>query len=124
MLDRAVSVTPVRSFRVLKGMPGRSEGLMTCEVTTMPSVWPSGADLATKSVPSTVPAPALYSMITGWPQIFCRSTSSMRARMSMPPPGTLGTMILTGLVGHWLARAGQLAAPALAAMPASSSCRL
>ena len=90
----------------------------------MPSVWPSGAERATKSVPSTVLAPGLYSTTTGWRKFFCSSTSIMRARMSTPPPATLGTMSFTGLVaqGVW-ARTAPVAAAA-AAHPAASRCLL
>src|SRR3989304_1095518 len=40
-------VTPERSFSVSNGMLERRLGLITCAVTTMPIVYPSGGDLPT-----------------------------------------------------------------------------
>ncbi len=86
----------------------------------MPRTWPSGAERATKSVPSTVLAPGLYSTTTGCLRTFVSSTSIMRARMSTPPPATLGTMSRTGFEaqGVW-ARAAQGAAVLATAAVAS-----
>jgi hypothetical protein len=118
MGEIASSETPVRSFSVSKGMFLRRLGLITWLVTTRPMVWPSGCDLATKSVPSTVPAPALYCTITGCFQVSLRWRSSRRARMSTAPPGAFGTMIVTGLLGKvpWAEAARGRVAQAAAAI--------
>src|SRR5512138_3090038 len=80
-------------------MFGRRLGLMTCAVTTTPRVWPSGADFATRSVPTTVPAPGRFSTTTGWPQTSCIFAARRRPMMSVAPPGGNGTIIRTGFVG-------------------------
>src|SRR5262245_33171625 len=81
-------------------MFGRRLGLMTCAVTTTPRVWPSGADFATRSVPTTVPAPGRFSTTTGWDQTSCIFAASRRPTMSVAPPGGKGTIMRTGLVGN------------------------
>src|SRR5258708_1653982 len=53
----------------------------------MPRVWPSGADLATYSVPTTVPAPGLFSTPTGWPHTSCIFADTRRPMMSVAPLG-------------------------------------
>src|SRR6185436_9383813 len=66
----------------------------------MPMVWPSGADLATVSVPMLVPAPGLFSTITLEFQSspsFCAIT---RPTMSVGPPGGNGTISLTTPLGN------------------------
>src|SRR5262245_15305306 len=93
-------LTAARSFSVSFGMFCRRLGLMTCAVTTTPSVWPSAGDLATKSVPTTVPAPGRFSTSTGWPQTSCIFPATRRPMMSVAPPGGNGTTIRTGLVGN------------------------
>ncbi len=57
--DTPVRVTGARSFSVSYGIFSRRAGRMTSGVTTRHSVWPSGADFATCSMPSSVPAPGL-----------------------------------------------------------------
>ncbi len=52
-------VTGARSFSVSYGIFSRSAGRITSGVTTMPRVCPSGAERATCSMPSSVPAPGL-----------------------------------------------------------------
>src|SRR4030095_12760878 len=47
-----------------------------------------------------VPPPGLNSTMIGCFQVLVSSDSSSRARMSSAPPGTLGTMMRTGLLGH------------------------
>src|SRR5262249_19667142 len=74
--------------------------LMTWAVTTTPRVWPSGADFATRSVPTTVPAPGRFSTTTGWDQTSCIFAASRRPTMSVAPPGGKGTIMRTGLVGN------------------------
>src|SRR5262249_5070767 len=92
-------LTAARSFTVSYGMFARRLGLMTCAVTTTPRVWPSGADFATRSVPTTVPAPGRFSTTTGCPHTSCIFAATRRPTMSVAPPGGNGTIILTGLVG-------------------------
>ena len=69
------------------------------------SVWPSGAALATKRAPIRVSAPGLFSTMTGWPKNFSIGVASVRARMSVAPPGDSGTIIRMGLLGNSCATA-------------------
>src|SRR6187402_3222388 len=46
------------------------------------------------------PAPGRFSMTTGCPHIFCNSTPSERATMSVVPPGGNGTIMRTGFDGQ------------------------
>jgi len=50
-------------------------------------VWPSGLALATISVPMMVPPPGLLSTITGWPNKTESFSATMRAEVSVEPPG-------------------------------------
>src|SRR6266446_6533504 len=71
------------------------------------SVVPSGLALATTSVPITPPAPPRFSTTTAWPH-FCESfAATVRAVMSVPPPGANGTMNVTGFAGYGCASAAQ-----------------
>ena len=86
---------------MLKGRLGMKTGLMLMlPVVPKKMVCPSGADLATKSVPTTPPAPGLFSTMTGWPSASDSLGAMMRATMSMPPPGGKPMTMRTGLVGN------------------------
>jgi hypothetical protein len=63
------------------------------------TVYPSGSDFATYSVPRLLPAPGLFSMNTCWPHIAESLSASMRATVSVGPPAATGTMMRTGLLG-------------------------
>ena len=63
-------------------------------------MYPSGAALATASVPITPPAPARFSTTTVWPSAGCSFSAITRAMMSVVPPGGNGTTIRTGRFGH------------------------
>ena len=63
------------------------------------SVWPSGGDLATMSVPITVLPPARLSTTTDCPHISFSFCASTRAMMSVLPPAANGTTSRTGLAG-------------------------
>ena len=62
-------------------------------------VVPSGSDLATKSPAAMPPAPGLFSMTTGCPNISAIFAPTVRAVRSAMPPAPKGTMIFRGLVG-------------------------
>src|SRR5882762_1184164 len=64
----------------------------------MRSVWPSGADLATRSAPIWPLAPGRFSTIAGCAQIEASFGSMMRASVSAPPPGGNGTTMRIGFV--------------------------
>src|SRR4051812_16014977 len=66
----------------------------------MPSVYPSGAALATMSLPIVPPAPGLLSTTTGWPSAFDNACIAIRPVASVPPPGGNATMQRIGRVGH------------------------
>src|SRR5919198_347647 len=82
-------------------------------------VWPSGGDLARYSMPIAVPAPGLYSTITGLPHIVCKYWANTRAWTSIEPPGGVGKMMVTVLVGNSSAPA--TFGEATTRMPASSA---
>ena len=63
------------------------------------SVWPSGAERATAAPPMLVPAPGRFSMTNGLPNRCSSFGASRRATISMPPPGPVGTTIVTGRDG-------------------------
>src|SRR5580692_8919203 len=63
----------------------------------------------------TPPAPAWFSMITGWPRIACRRAVTSRDTASVDPPGGTGTTSLMVRSGKVCATAGQQAAAATAA---------
>ena len=74
-----------------------------------PMVVPSGAALATASVPMLPLAPGLLSMTNGWPSFFCKWSAIRRATTSGVEPAPNGTTIFTGLVGQSCAAAGRAA---------------
>ena len=65
----------------------------------MPMVWPSGSALATDAVPVRPPAPARFSITTGWPSSVANLSPRMRAKVSAGPPAGNGTTNLMALVG-------------------------
>src|SRR5512146_1023111 len=67
-------------------------------------------------------APTLLSTMNGWPSCFVRCSESMRARMSVEPPGAHGTISVTGFSGQ-AAKAGAAAARARAAQARSLGIR-
>src|SRR5262245_49744166 len=69
---------------------------MTCEpLLANSSVLPSGVDRATCSVPSTPPAPPLFSITSSLPGIrVCISAEINRASVSTGPPAANGTTTL------------------------------
>jgi len=50
-------------------------------------------------VPTTLPAPLLFSTITGWPMVLVISVAMMRASTSVVPPGGNDEMMRIGFVG-------------------------
>ena len=88
-----------KSLVGLKGKLANNKGLVARVIPLINKVWPSGADLATKSVPILVAAPGLYSTTTGLPKLSCNLLAMARAKISEVPPGVAGTMILMGLLG-------------------------
>ena len=63
------------------------------------SVYPSGAALAAASAPIVPPAPALFSTTTTCPRRSPSFCATMRATMSVEPPGAKPTMSLMGRLG-------------------------
>src|SRR3954466_5080195 len=64
-------------------------------------------------------APGLLSTTNGWPNDFDRCSESVRARMSVEPPGAQGTIIVTGLSGHAPCARASVGANGIATMMAS-----
>src|SRR5262245_45275989 len=62
-------------------------------------VRPSGAAIAPAVWPSIPPPPVRLTTVTGWPSSFPRSTATIRAIRSVPPPAAHGTMNWTGRLG-------------------------
>src|SRR5438034_398829 len=52
-------------------------------------------------------APARFSTTTDWPHFAASLAATVRAEMSVPPPGGNGTMKVTGLAGYGCASAAQ-----------------
>src|SRR5437879_7422500 len=50
-------------------------------------------------------APARFSTTTDWPHFAASLAATVRAEMSVPPPGGNGTMKVTGLAGYGCASA-------------------
>src|SRR5882762_2932475 len=63
------------------------------------SVWPSGALLATCSVPMLPEAPGRFSTTTGWPRRAPSRSVTARALVSVTPPAAKGTTNRTGRDG-------------------------
>ena len=83
----AICTTGAKLFTGSNGSFGVSAGVVAKEVAVISRTWPSGAALATKSLPMMPVAPARLSMTT---LNFRRSASrgpSVRAAMSAPVPG-------------------------------------
>jgi hypothetical protein len=98
----ATVVTGVRSRRVSSGILYRC-GLMVIWLSaSRPSVWPSGAALATRSVAMLPLAPARFSTTTGWPMFSDSFAATRRAAMSGAPPGGMGTRMV---IGRWASAA-------------------
>src|SRR6476620_4187125 len=95
------------------------ERLIASAGTAMPSVYPSGGDLATSSLPRIDPAPGRVSTITGWPSRSESGGAIVRASVSAALPGPLGATIRTGFTGYCgLRAAAQPAAARHAALAA------
>src|SRR6185295_3500732 len=73
-------------------------------------VWPSGADFAVISVPTIVLAPGRLSTITRCPRPSPVLSASMRASVSLPPPGGYGEMNRMGRLENCCAWAAMAAA--------------
>ena len=84
---------------MLYGTFGLVAGTTACDDATISSEWPSGAALATASVPTMPLAPARLSTITVWPSAFSSCGCSSRAVVSLSPPGANGTMMRTVWLG-------------------------
>src|SRR5258708_38901989 len=65
-----------------------------------PIVYPSGADFATASAPSTPPAPPLFSTTKVCPESSLIFWQRMRESVSVAPPAGKPLTYLTGRVGH------------------------
>src|SRR5258706_6858385 len=77
-----------------------SAGVVTCDRVASTSVWPSGSDFATASVPRLPLAPGRASTSTGWPRPAASFSFSVRAIRSTMPPAGNGTMMRSGLEGN------------------------
>src|SRR4249920_2054292 len=88
----AMSVIGAKSFAASYGIVLYRLGLTAC-VDSAPSriVYPSGADLATKSAPMFPPAPGLFSTTTDWPHASVSRCAIRRPVISSEPPGGNGT---------------------------------
>lgn len=100
-------VTSSRSFAVSKGIfLYSSEFTPSGPAMLTPIVWPSGAALATASVPMLPAAPLLFSTMKGWPSLAARRSPITRATRSGVEPASNGTTTFTGPCGHSCERAG------------------
>src|SRR6476659_2067535 len=87
----AIRVIGAKSFAASYGIVLYKLGLTAC-VDSAPSriVYPSGADLATKSAPMLPPAPGLFSTTTDWPHNSLNFCAMPRPTTSSGPPGGKG----------------------------------
>src|SRR4051812_25111488 len=94
-------------------------GLIACVSKHTSTVLPSGAARATKSVPTWLAAPGLFSTTTARPMRSCSFGCRMRAVMSVLPPGGKVTTIMSG-------RSDCASAPGMKALPraAARACRV
>ena len=81
------SMTGIKSFWLSYGSLTNKLGLTKKAISTMSAVYPSGALLATKSVPTIVLAPGLFSIMMAWPRVSASLFCIARMMMSDPPPG-------------------------------------
>ncbi len=65
----------------------------------MYSVYPSGLERTTPSVPTTPPPPGLLTMTSGCGEYFVQNFSMARAIRSLDPPAAMGTTAVTGFDG-------------------------
>src|SRR5258708_8804049 len=93
-------VTGAKSRKVSNGIFANTWGLITI-VPSKPStrVGPSGALLATCSVPMLPEAPGRFSTTTGWPRRAPSRSATVRALVSVTPPAAKGTTSRTGRDG-------------------------
>jgi hypothetical protein len=105
-----------------ESLPAYSVTLDAKLLVCISSVYPSGAARTSASVATIVFAPGRFSTRTCWPIVSVIFPATIRARMSVPPPGVNGTMTFTGRFGYgapcpWAgpaaARAAASAAPAM-----------
>ena len=76
-------------------------GAIACAVlVATSSVVPSAGALAVMSAAIVLEAPGRFSTTNGCSNVSASFSASMRAMMSVPPPGDAPTMMRTGLVGQ------------------------
>ena len=85
--DRQICETGSKSFSGSYGTLAKMAEFWMWVVMPTSTVWPSGADRATISLPIMPLAPALFSTTTFWPQLSCRRAASNRPTRSVAPPG-------------------------------------
>ena len=94
-----IAVIGAKSRRASYGALGTSIGVETnALLLANSSVRPSGADFATRSPPMVPVAPGRLSMMTGTPRRSESFWPTMRATVSVGPPGAFGTISLIGCV--------------------------
>ena len=83
-------------------------------------------DFAAMSVPTTPPAPDRLSTMSAWPHFSVSFCATMRPNWSVPPPGAMGMMKRTGLVGYgcWSAARATAAHSVHAATAMSNRCKM
>ena len=93
-------LTSARSRFGLNGICAMEYGaIATAPWLLRPSVYPSGGAFATMSMPSTPPAPALFSTNTVCPSSRESAAANGRPKMSEGPPGGKPITSFTGLEG-------------------------
>jgi hypothetical protein len=97
--ERAMNATGAKSLSVSNGKFFLIAALIVKVDDTSSSVWPSGAAAATAAAPIVPPAPARFSITTGWPQASLSFLPTARATMSFDPPDANGTTRVMGFDG-------------------------
>src|SRR5207248_5715336 len=106
--EPAHSDTGAKSLTTSNGnLPAKRLGSTENGSATTSSVWPSGAALATISLPMMVLPPGRLSTTTGCPHVFWNSCASVRPSTSLKPLGGNGHDDSDGLGRKTLSSRGQ-----------------
>jgi hypothetical protein len=106
----ATRATGAKSVVTSNGTSLFSHLEIVAELSISSSVWPSGAALATDSVPTVPPAPVRFSTTTFCLSRSCSFSATSRPIASTPPPAAIGTTRVMLRCGFNCASTGAVAA--------------
>jgi hypothetical protein len=96
--ERAVTMW-AKLLRGSNGNVGTRPAAIAYDTSTATSVWPSGAARATEPQPMAPAPPVRFSTTVGCPSAGLTAWATMRATVSVLPPGANGTTKVTGREG-------------------------